>query len=134
MQKMRAHYLIRLLSIPLFLGLFLMGCAIEQRDEVIAGATIPIPRGMSKAKDQRAELTVPGFGGEQVAYRGSTEPEEIIEFYKKEMPLRGWRPNASIVTRGGLLAYTKENKSVLITVSKSSGDTTLAVTVAGTRP
>ncbi|MGH7772085.1 MAG: hypothetical protein ACREQA_07575 [Candidatus Binatia bacterium] len=134
MQKICAYYLIRLLSIPLFLALSLMGCAIEQRDEVIGGATVPIPRGMSKAKEQKAELIVPGFGGEQVAYRGSTDPEEIIEFYKKEMPLRGWRPNAAIVTRGGLLAYTKENKSVLITVSKSGSDTTLAVTVAGTRP
>ena len=123
----------RLVPVSFFLVVLSVGCA-EQRDEVIAGVAVPIPRGMSKDKDQKAELTVPGFGGEQVVYHGSTDPEEVITFYKKEMPLRGWKPNASLVTRGGLLAYSKENKSVLITVSKSGSDTSLAVLVAGTGP
>lgn len=106
-------------------------CGFRQRDEIIAGVSVPIPRGMSTAADQRAEVTLPGFGGGQAAYRGRVAPEEIIAFYQRELPARGWRPNASLVTKGGALAYSKENKSVLIMVAKHDGDTILTVIVGG---
>lgn len=115
----------------LICSLFFTGCSIGQRDEVIAGVTVPIPGGMSRTTDQRMELTLPGFGGGQVVYKGRPDPDEIITFYQTEMPLRGWRPNASLVTRGGLLAYTKDGTTVLIAVSQNGGDTTLGVTVGG---
>jgi len=118
--------------ILLLLGIFLTGCSIPPRDEVVAGVTIPIPGGMSRTADQRVEISLAGFGGGHVAYRGSAEPEEIVTFYQTEMPARGWKPNASLVTQGGLLAYSKDNKSVLIMVSKSSYDTTLAI-IVGTK-
>lgn len=127
------------LHIRLVLMLFLVGlspssCSIGEQEEVIAGVTIPIPRGMSKATDQRVELTLPGFGGGTVSFRGSTDPNKIIGFYEKEMPGRGWKPNASLVSRGGVLAYSKDNKSVIIMVGKSEGQTSLSVTVGGIAP
>ena len=121
----------RLALILVFLGSFLLGCSVEQRDEVIAGVTVPIPGGMSKAEDQRVELSIPGFGAAQVAYRGRVAPDKIVAFYQKEMPARGWKPNASLVTRGGLLAYSKDGKSVLLMVGESGSDTTLSVIVGG---
>jgi len=101
----------------------------QQSTEVIAGSPIPIPSEMSKATDQSLELMVPGFNGGQVAYQGKVEPREVIRFYQKNMPLNGWDPYASLVTGGGLLVFTKSNKSVLIMVSESNGDTTLAILV-----
>ena len=114
--------------LPLF-SLALSGCAMGPRDEIIAGVAIPIPGGMSQAQDQRIELTIPGFGAGQAAYRGSVSPDEIVDFYQREMPARGWRSNASLVTQGGLLAYSKDSRSVLILVGRSESSTTLAVTV-----
>jgi len=101
----------------------------QQSTEVIAGSPIPIPSEMSKATDQSLELMVPGFNGGQVAYQGKVEPREVIRFYQKNMPLNGWDPYASLVTGGGLLVFTKSNKSVLIMVSESNGNTTLAILV-----
>jgi len=129
MLKLFLHYAIRhfwvlLLVMPL-------GSALgdQPSTEVIAGSPIPIPSEMSKATDQSMELMVPGFNGGQVAYQGKVEPREVIRFYQKNMPLNGWDPYASLVTGGGLLVFTKSNKSVLIMVSESNGITTLAILV-----
>jgi hypothetical protein len=128
-KKIAFEELLQVALIALFCSLSLAGCAIEQRDEVVAGVTIPIPGGMSRATDDRVEVALPGFGGGKVTYRGNVDPEEIVAFYQREMPARGWRSNASLVTRGGMLAYTKENRSVLIIVSSADRDTTLGIVV-----
>ena len=138
MKKVPACLLIRLFTVPVFLSLFFMGCATErrepQRDEVIAGVVMPIPRGMSKTKEQRIQLSLPGYGGGQETYRGRVDVSEIIAFYQKEMPARGWKANATLVTQGGMLAYTKDNRAVLIRVGTSGGDTTLAILVGTQGP
>ena len=101
----------------------------QESNEFVAGSPIPIPSEMNKSTDQGIELMVPGFNGGKVAYQGKVEPREVIRFYQKNMPLKGWRPYASLVTGGGLLVFTKSNKSVLIMVSESNGNTTLAILV-----
>lgn len=106
-----------------------LGCGVGQREETVAGVEIPIPGGMTRVPEQRVELSLPGFGGGQTSYQGSVDPDRIIEFYKKEMPARGWKFNASLVIRGGILAYTKEGKSVLISVSGNNSGTSLTLTI-----
>jgi hypothetical protein len=101
----------------------------QETNEVVAGSPIPIPSEMKKSTDQGMELMVPGFKGGQVAYQGQVEPREIIRFYQENMPLKDWQPYASLVTGGGLLVFTKSNKSVLIMVSENNGNTTLAILV-----
>ena len=118
------HFWVLLLVLPLSSAL-----GDQETNEFIAGSPIPIPSEMNRSTDQGMELMVPGFKGGQVAYEGQVEPREIIRFYQENMPLKGWHPYASLVTGGGLLVYTKSNKSVLIMVSESSGNTTLAILV-----
>ena len=129
MLKLLRRYAFRLIWV-LFL-VMPMGSAVgdQDSDEVVAGSPIPIPSEMNKSTDQGIELMVPGFNGGQVAYQGKVEPREVIRFYQKNMPLKGWHPYASLVTGGGLLVFTKSNKSVLIMVSESNGNTTLAILV-----
>ncbi len=129
MLKLLLRYAFRLIWV-----LFLvtpLGSALgdQESNEFVAGAPIPIPSEMNKSTDQGIELMVPGFNGGQVAYQGKVEPREVIRFYQKNMPLKGWHPYASLVTGGGLLVFTKSNKSVLIMVSESNGTTTLAILV-----
>ena len=101
----------------------------QSTNEVVAGSPIPIPSGMNPSTDQGMELMVPGFKGGQVVYQGGMNPREVIRFYQKQMLLKGWHPYASLVTGGGLLVFTKSHKSVLIMVSESNGNTTLAILV-----
>lgn len=132
MQRTKSAQFVCLLVASLSTLSILAGCALEQaveRDEVIAGITLPIPGGMSKAEGKTIELMMPGFEGSRVAYQGRLAPEEVVGFYKKAMTARGWKPNASFVRRGGLLVYSKDNSGVLITVGQGDDDTSLAILV-----
>jgi hypothetical protein len=127
------------LSMPKFLKrpstalvfiLALNGCG-GSYEETVAGIKVPIPNAMKKAQGNSIEISLPGFGGGQASFQGKMDPDKVIDFYKKEMADRGWTPNLSLVSRGGMLAYTKEGKSVLVTVGKSEATTTLTITVGG---
>ena len=56
----------------------------------------------------------------------------MIEFYQKEMPSRGWQANAGVISKGGMLTYTKDNRTVIIMVGGNNDVTTMTVTVGGT--
>jgi hypothetical protein len=106
------------------------GCS-RSYDETIAGVQIPIPRGMAKSPEQGIQLALPGFGGAQVSYEGNVAAEEVVAFYKKEMPERGWQSAAGILGKGGMLSYTKESKAVVVMVGSKDGKTALNIMVGG---
>jgi hypothetical protein len=108
----------------------LTGCG-GSKEETIGGVQVPIPRGVTKSPQQGIQLALPGFGGAQVSYEGNVEPEKITDFYKKEMPARGWQPAAGILVKGGMLSYTKEGKAVTIIVGPKDGKTGLTIMVGG---
>ena len=109
----------------------LAGCT-ESYEEKVAGVGIPIPRGMKKADGAGIEVALLGFGGGQSSFRGQLEPGKVIEFYEKEMPSRGWQPNAGVISKGGMLTYTKDNRTVIIMVGGNNDATHMTVTVGGT--
>ena len=117
-------------SATLFFIVLLNGCG-GSYEETVAGIKVPVPGGMKKSQGNGVEISLPGFGGGQASFQGNADPDKVIEFYKKEMADRGWNPNISLISRGGMLAYTKESKSVLITVGKNDATTTLTITVGG---
>ncbi len=100
-------------------------------EETIGGVKIPVPKAMSKSSDKPAELAILGFGAGQAYYHGTLEEKKLIEFYKKEMPARGWQPSMRLVSGGAMLAYSKEGKSVLIGIGKERDRTILTLTVSG---
>lgn len=108
----------------------LTGCS-GSYEETIAGVQVPIPGGMTKSPQQGIEVALPGFGGAQVTYEGNVEPEKIMAFYKKEMPARGWQPAAGILTKGGMLSYTKEGKAVVIMVGPKDSKSALTIMIGG---
>ncbi|HVO93926.1 MAG TPA: hypothetical protein VMT22_13840 [Terriglobales bacterium] len=100
-------------------------------DETIAGVTVPVPKAMTKNSEKPAEMSFLGFGAGQASFHGNTDADKIVEFYKKELPARGWQPNMNLRSGGAMLAYSKEGKTLLINVGKSNGDTKLTLTVGG---
>ena len=114
-----------------FLVLLLHACG-GSREETIGGVNVPVPNQMKKSDSGGVDVSLLGFRGASASFQGDTDPDKVIEFYKKEMPQRGWTPNMTLVSRGGMLAYSKEGKSVLIATGKNEGTTTLNITVGGT--
>jgi hypothetical protein len=111
--------------------LIFAGCS-RSYDEKIAGVEIPIPRGMKKSDGAGVEVALLGFGGGQSSFRGQLEPGKVIEFYEKEMPSRGWQPNLGVISKGGMLTYAKDARTVMIMVGGTNEATTVTVTVGGT--
>ncbi len=108
----------------------LSGCS-RSHEETIAGIAVPIPAGMTKSPQQGIGFALPGFGGAQAIYEGSMEPEKVIDFYKKELPGRGWQEAASMVGRGGMLSYTREGKALVLMIGSQDGKTSLSIMVGG---
>jgi hypothetical protein len=111
--------------------LIFAGCS-KSYDEKIAGVEVPIPRGMKKSDGAGVEVALLGFGGGQSSFRGKLESRKVIEFYQKEMPSRGWQPNAGVISKGGMLTYAKDNRTVIIMVGGNNDATIMTVTVGGT--
>jgi hypothetical protein len=109
------------------MAVMLAGCD-GSHDETVGGLQVPIPGGMTKSEEKGVELSIPGFGGAQASYRGKLEPNQVVDFYKKEMPARGWKPSIGVLSQGGMLTYAKEGKSLMVMVGKSNGDTNMTIT------
>lgn len=133
MNRVNARLLLHRFQLIGLIGLTLIfaGCS-SSYEETVAGVKIPIPSGMKKSQTKGIELSLPGFGGAQTSFQGNLEPDKIIDFYKKEMPNRGWQPNIELTSKGGMLTYTKENKTVVVMVTKGDGGSSLSITVGGT--
>lgn len=100
-------------------------------EETISGVKIPIPGGMTRSQKSGLELSLPGFGGAQAVYQGKLDPERIIEFYKKEMPARGWKPGIGLLSQGGVLSYVNETATVIVTIGKVDSGASLTILVGG---
>jgi hypothetical protein len=87
---------------------------------------------MKKSDGAGLEVALLGFGGGQSSFRGRIEPRKVIEFYEKEMPSRGWQANAGIISKGGMLTYAKDNRTVIIMIGGNNDATDMTVTVGGT--
>ena len=106
------------------------GCA-GSYDETIAGVSIPVPKEMTRSMEKPTEMSLLGFGAGQANFHGNMDTDKIVEFYKKEMPARGWQSNMNLRSGGAMLAYGKEGKTLLIGVDEQAGKTNLTLTVGG---
>ena len=101
------------------------------QDVTVGGVTVPVPKSMTRNAEKPVEMSLLGFGAGQATFHGDMDSEKIVEFYKKEMPARGWQTNMNLRSGGAILAYSKEGKTLLIGVSQQEGKTNLTLTVGG---
>lgn len=118
-------------SLLLLLLLVLASACAGSRDEIIAGATLPVPSAMKKSAEKPTEIAIFGFGAGQATFHGNMGSAKLIEFYKKELPARGWQESMNLVSGGAVLAYSKDGKTVLIGISKDDKGAVLSLTVGG---
>ncbi len=130
MRKSLIPSLWRFIAGVIFLAVAASGCG-GSYEETIAGVAVPVPKAMTKSSDKPVEMKILGFGAGQASFHGDMESDKIVEFYKKELPARGWQPNMSVRSGGAMLAYSKEGKTVLVAVGKQNNDTSLTLTVSG---
>lgn len=114
--------------VTMIFSLLLIACG-GSREETISGVAIPVPAAMKKSAEKPVEISFFGLGAGQATFRGDMESEKLVEFYKKEMPARGWHSNMSLLSGGAMLAYSKDAKSVMIGIGKQDHQSILSLTV-----
>jgi len=118
-------------SFAVLLLLMLASACGGSRDETVSGVTLPVPSAMKKGAEKPVEISIFGFGAGQATFHGNMESAELVEFYKKELPARGWQESMNLVSGGAVLAYSKDGKTVLIGISKDDKGAVLSLTVGG---
>jgi len=113
------------------LPILVSGCN-RSYEETISGVKVPVPKAMIRSSEKPVEMTFLGFGAGQASFHGDMDTDKIVEFYKKEMPARGWQPDMNVRSGGAMLAYSKEGKTMLVAISKDKKETSLMLTVGGT--
>jgi hypothetical protein len=113
-----------------FLPILVSGCA-RSYEETISGVKVPVPKAMIRSSEKPVEMTFLGFGAGQASFHGNMDTDKVVEFYKKEMPARGWQPDMNVRSGGAMLAYSKEGKTMLVAIGKEKSETSLTLTVGG---
>jgi hypothetical protein len=108
----------------------LAGCG-GSYDETISGIAVPVPKAMARSADKPSEMSILGFGAGRASFQGDMAVDKIVEFYKRELPARGWQPSMNVQSGGAMLTYAKEGKTLLITIGEAGGKANLMLTVAG---
>ena len=121
---------IRYLACFLFIAAIVSACG-GSYEETISGVKIPVPSAMKKSSEKPADISILGFEAGTASFQGNVEEKKVIEFYKQEMPARGWRESMHLISGGAMLAYSKEGKTVLIGIGKQGGEAILTLTVGG---
>lgn len=114
-----------------FLLSFVLASCGGSYEETVAGVKVPVPSAMKRSADKPVEISLFGFGAGQASFQGDMEPDKVVDFYKKELPARGWQPGMNLQSGAAMLAYTKEGRTLLIAVSKQKDQTILSITVGG---
>ena len=114
----------------LWLTLSTSGCG-GSHEETLGGVKIPIPGGMTKSQGNGNRAVVTGFRWYASRVSGQSRSRQVIAFYQKEMPARGWKPTIGLLSTGGMLSYVKENTTVIIIVGKTDSGTNMTIMAGG---
>ena len=126
-----AGFVSRRLTALLFATLTFSSACARSYDETIAGVAVPVPKAMTRNEEKPSEMSLLGFGAGHASFQGNLATDQIVEFYRKELPERGWQPSMNLRSGGAMLAYTKEGKTLLIGVGQEGNTTQLTLTVGG---
>jgi lysophospholipase L1-like esterase len=129
MRNLSRHSLLPFL-VATFLLILVSGCN-RSYEETISDVKVPVPKAMTRSSEKPVEMTFLGFGAGQATFHGNMDTDKIVEFYKNEMPARGWQRDMDVRSGGAMLAYSKEGKTMLVAISKEKSETSLTLTVGG---
>jgi hypothetical protein len=83
---------------------------------------------MAKSSEAPVEMKFFGFGAGQSTYYGKMESDKIDEFYKRELPARGWQPGRPCAAAAPCWSYQK-CKNLDGRHRQTNDDTSLTLTV-----
>ncbi len=89
---------------------------------------IPIPAGFKIKPDESYSFQTDNFRAGLLKYTGSTNPEDVVQFFKEQMPRHNWQLVNLIEYEKRVMNFEKQGQSCLITIE--GGVTRTAITLS----
>jgi len=83
---------------------------------ILKFADVPVPVGLKSLPEQSYSFESSGVRVGVLKYRGKNNPDQIINFYKEQMPMYNWNLINIIEYGQRLLNFERENETCIITL------------------
>lgn len=69
---------------------------------------------------------------QSVSYDTTMASQDVVNFYKDQMPAQGWTEAEGGISFGGttVINYTKDNRTAVVTITEANGKVTVVVLIA----
>ncbi|MDP2927612.1 MAG: hypothetical protein Q8N80_02280 [Candidatus Omnitrophota bacterium] len=92
---------------------------------------VPVPVGLKSLPEQSYSFESSGVRVGVLKYRGKNNPDQIINFYKEQMPMYNWNL-VNIVEYGQrLMNFERENETCIVTLQPMGWGNTLLIISLG---
>jgi hypothetical protein len=98
---------------------------------VLKFTDIPVPMGLKSLPEKSYSFESSGVRVGVLKYQGKNNPDQIVNFYKEQMPMYNWNL-VNIVEYGQrLMNFERENETCIITLQPLSWNNTLLIISLG---
>jgi hypothetical protein len=108
---------------------FTSGCAMTQQDKSLSSnsstlepqamikfSDVPVPSGFKSLPAQSYTFESSGVRVGVLKFQGKAEPDQIVNFYKEQMPMYNWNLLNVVEYGDRLLNFDRENETCVITL------------------
>ncbi|MDP8233563.1 MAG: hypothetical protein P9M06_02010 [Candidatus Saelkia tenebricola] len=134
----------RFLVCVLIATFILSGCATtSRRGSTVAGVSnelevsallkfddIPVPNGFNFIAVDSFAFQTQDIRVGLLKYEGKANPDEVVQFYKEQMPLYNWKTINLIEYERRILNFEKDGQSAVITIDAKGGKSALVIAVS----
>lgn len=103
--------------------------AVLEPQAILKFSDVPVPVGLKNLPAQSYSFESSGVRVGVLKYQGKNNPDQIVNFYKEQMPMYNWNL-VNIVEYGQrLLNFERENESCIITLEPRGSSVTLTISL-----
>jgi len=94
-------------------------------------ADVPVPVGLKSLPEQSYSFESSGVRVGVLKYQGKNIPDQIVNFYKEQMPMYNWNLVNMVEYGQRLMNFERENETCIITLQSTGWGNTLLVISLG---
>lgn len=101
---------------------------ILEPQSILKFSDIPVPNGFKQIQDSYS-FESSGVRVGVLKYRGKANPDQVVNFYKEQMPMYNWNLLNVVEYGQRLLNFDRENETCVITLMPKGSEVNLVITL-----
>ncbi|MDI6758507.1 MAG: hypothetical protein QMD94_02380 [Candidatus Omnitrophota bacterium] len=107
--------------------------ALLEPQSILKFSDIPIPAGFKPLNEKSYSFETSGVRVGVLKYQGKANPDQVVNFYKEQMPIYNWILLNIIEYGNRLLNFDRENETCIIDLATKGNNITLTISL-GPKP